>query len=781
MKKITLFSILCMLTVLGTTNINAQNLLLNPGFELGVDGDGYINNWQISPDDVTKATFTVETADKHSGTASAKITYVSGGYNDLYQAVPVTAGKTYTFSFWYNVIAQKVAGSGRVVLVPTFYDNNSSPIPIDPSTYEGTYTLQTWQQYSVDIVAPANAASVDFRIRLLSRPNALIDDASITLASTGTIAVTGVTLNKTTLALTAGGSEPLTTIVAPADATDKSVSWASDNSAIATVDANGNVTAVAAGNATITVTSTDGSKTATCAVTVTAATVAVTGVTLNKTTLPLTVGGSETLTATLAPANPTNPSVSWASDNSAVATVDNAGKVTAIAAGIATITVTTTDGSKTATCAVTVTAATVAVTGVTLNKTTLPLTTGTSETLTATLAPANPTNPSVSWASDNSAVATVDANGNVTAVAAGTATITVTTVDGSKTASCVVTVSGVAKTAQTISGLSNITKTVGDAAFDLSATASTAVTYVSSNTAVATISGSTVTIVGAGTTTITASAAGNDTYNAAPDVTATLTVNKIAQTISGLTDLTKTIGDADFNLAATASSGLSVTYASSNTAVATISGSAVHIVGIGTTTITASQTGNDSYSAATPVTATLTVEGIKVSAIRLGLSLLQGSSAKLTATVSPTNASNTGVNWSSDNTSVATVDNNGNLSAISVGTALITVASTDGAKSVEFAITVNINTANNAPTAENDFSFSVQPNPVADEARFSFGLAGDGASIVISDLTGKTLAVKTVSANSTAATVSVSGLSNGIYIARYADATGKQATVKMIK
>jgi uncharacterized protein YjdB len=696
MKKITLFSILCMLTVLGTTNINAQNLLSNPGFELGVDGDGYINNWLIYPENATaaQATFTVETGDKHSGTSSAKITHIGGTKAELYQVVPVTAGKTYTFSFWYNVIAQATAGSGKIYLKYTFYNSTNTSISATISNLL-TYTVGTWQQCSFDIVAPADATSVDFRISLLSKPTALIDDASLTEASATTVPVTGVTLNKTTLALTAGGSE--------------------------------------------------------------------------------------TLTATLAPANPTDPSVSWASDNSAVATVDANGNVTAVAAGTATITVTTTDGSKTATCAVTVTAATVAVTGVTLNKATLALTAGNSEPLVASVAPETATNKNVSWASDNSAVATVDANGNVTAVAAGTATITATTVDGGKTASCVVTVSGVAKTPQTISGLSNITKTVGDAAFDLSATASTAVTYVSSNTAVATISGSTVTIVGAGTTTITASAAGNDTYNAAPDVTATLTVNKIAQTISGLTDLTKTIGDADFNLAATASSSLPVTYASSNTAVATISGSAVHIVGIGTTTITASQAGNGSYSAATPVTATLTVEGIKVSAIRLGLSLLQGSSAKLTSTVLPTNASNTGVNWSSDNTSVATVDNNGNLSAISVGTAIITVASADGAKSVEFAITVNINTANNAPIAENDFSFSVQPNPVADEARFSFGLAGDGASIVISDLTGKTVAVKTVSANSTDTTVSVSGLSNGVYIARYADATGKQATVKMIK
>ena len=83
-----------------------------------------------------------------------------------------------------------------------------------------------------------------------------------------TIPVTGVTLNKASTTLTVGGSERLTATVAPSDATDKSVTWASSNTAVATVDANGTVTAVSAGTATITVTTADGAKTATCTVTV---------------------------------------------------------------------------------------------------------------------------------------------------------------------------------------------------------------------------------------------------------------------------------------------------------------------------------------------------------------------------------------------------------------------------------------------------------------------------------------------------------------------------------
>ena len=164
-----------------TGTVQAQNLLSNPGIELGLDGEGKIKDWLINTDDVTKATFTVETTDKHSGTASAKIAHIGGIYADLYQVVPVTAGQTYTYSFWHNVIAQTTAGSGRIVFFANFYDSNSTKITMDISSYEVTYTLNTWQQYSVDIVAPANAAYVDFRIRLLSKPTALIDDASITV------------------------------------------------------------------------------------------------------------------------------------------------------------------------------------------------------------------------------------------------------------------------------------------------------------------------------------------------------------------------------------------------------------------------------------------------------------------------------------------------------------------------------------------------------------------------------------------------------------------------
>ena len=254
------------------------------------------------------------------------------------------------------------------------------------------------------------------------------------------INVTEVKLNKTETTILVGASETLVATVLPENATNRNVSWKSSDEAVATVDANGKVTGVKAGEAVITVTTEDGGKTATCKVTVSDKEVKVTGVTLNKTTLTLETGASETLTATIAPADATNQKVSWKSSKEAVATVDANGKVTGVKAGEAVITVTTEDGGMTATCKVYVNTATVAVTGVMLNKTETTILEGGSETLVATVLPENATNRNVSWKSSDEAVATVDANGKVTGVKAGEAVITVTTEDGKKTNTCKVTV-----------------------------------------------------------------------------------------------------------------------------------------------------------------------------------------------------------------------------------------------------------------------------------------------------------------------------------------------------
>ncbi len=269
---------------------------------------------------------------------------------------------------------------------------------------------------------------------------------SVTENTPETVAVTGVSLNQTEAELEEGKTLTLKATVSPATATDKSVTWRSAKSAVASVDANGIVTAVSEGTAVIIVTTTDGSFTDTCTVTVkkgTPETVAVTGVALNQNEAELEEGKTLTLKATVSPANATDSSVTWRSLKTAVASVDADGVVTALSEGTAVIIVTTTDGGFMDTCTVTVkkkAPETVAVTGVSLNQTEAELEIGGSITLTATVSPGNATNSAVSFSSAKPEVAGVDANGVVTAVSAGTAQITVTTADGGFTAYCLVTV-----------------------------------------------------------------------------------------------------------------------------------------------------------------------------------------------------------------------------------------------------------------------------------------------------------------------------------------------------
>jgi alpha-tubulin suppressor-like RCC1 family protein/uncharacterized protein YjdB len=271
----------------------------------------------------------------------------------------------------------------------------------------------------------------------------------------GTVAVTAVNLSPSTLDLTAGGATgSLTATLAPSNATNQNVTWSSSATSVATVSGSGlnaTVTPVAAGSATITVRTADGGKTATCAITVTGGNVnvPVTGVTLSPATLNLATGGpAGSLTATLEPANATNQNVTWSSSSASVATVSGSGlnaTVTPVYGGAATIIVTTMDGRRTATCAVTVA---LSVTGVTLDRQSIsPLVPGYPATLTATIQPANAADKSVTWASSNTGVATVQASGltaTVTPVASfGSATITVTAGDatnGVKAATCDITV-----------------------------------------------------------------------------------------------------------------------------------------------------------------------------------------------------------------------------------------------------------------------------------------------------------------------------------------------------
>ncbi len=247
---------------------------------------------------------------------------------------------------------------------------------------------------------------------------------------------TGVILDKSSLKLTVWESYTLSVTVLPSNATDKSVRWESSNASVATVSG-GKIVAISEGEAVITATTVNG-KEAACSVTVKKApetVVSVTGVTLDKTSVVLDKGSSTTLTATVLPANATDKEVVWSTSDSKVATVSN-GKVTATGPGDATITVTTSDGGRTATCRITVLDSDVKVTSVSLDKANLNLSKGDTAKLTTTVLPANASNKGVIWSTSDSGIATVSSDGTVKAVSPGTTTIKATTSDGGLIATC---------------------------------------------------------------------------------------------------------------------------------------------------------------------------------------------------------------------------------------------------------------------------------------------------------------------------------------------------------
>ncbi len=171
---------------------------------------------------------------------------------------------------------------------------------------------------------------------------------------------------------------------------------------------------------------------------------------LSQTEISLEVDGTATLTATVSPDNATNKTVIWESDKTNIATVDNTGKVSAIAQGTAKITATA-DG-KSANCTVTVTAKPVPVTGIELDKTAITLEIDETQTLTATLAPDNATDKTVTWTVAPSGVVSVE-NGVITALKDGTATVTATA--NGKSANCTVTVNAPLTNAQVLKFLND--------------------------------------------------------------------------------------------------------------------------------------------------------------------------------------------------------------------------------------------------------------------------------------------------------------------------------------
>ena len=263
----------------------------------------------------------------------------------------------------------------------------------------------------------------------------------------------------------------------------------------------------------------------------------------------------------------------------------------------------------------------------------------------------------ITYSSSNNEVATIE-NDILTIIGAGTATITASQAgdNGYSPATSITKTITVSKKSQSLSWTQTLSGFVGDTPIQLSATSNSElpVAYTSSNTNVTTIEGNVLTIVGEGTSTITAKQSGNNIYNAASEISKTITVSKKSQAITWTQTLSAFVDDAPIQLLATTNSELPVVYTSSNVNVATIENDFLTIVGEGTSTITAKQAGNGTYNAATNITKTITVtKRSQLITWDQALSAKVGDSPIL---LTASSDSDLPVTYTSSNTKVATID-----------------------------------------------------------------------------------------------------------------------------
>ena len=252
----------------------------------------------------------------------AKVDVTSNTEGEPAVGTQFTAATTPTDAFpdyqWYRVSASD--------------DNDRTPI--NGATNRTYVVKEADVGYRIQVSATGTSK---YSGTVYSTPSQVVRGADV-------VHVESVSIRPATITITAGGNaQQLAAVVAPSDANNKAVRWESSDPTIVAVTTTGAISGKKEGSATITVTTVDGGLTATCEVTVV-------GITLNN--LTVTVGSTATLRPTI-PSDLTYRTLTWASSNEEVATVDKTGLVSAIKAGTAKITVTT-DTGFTAECTVTV-------------------------------------------------------------------------------------------------------------------------------------------------------------------------------------------------------------------------------------------------------------------------------------------------------------------------------------------------------------------------------------------------------------------------------------------
>lgn len=410
----------------------------------------------------------------------------------------------------------------------------------------------------------------------------------------------------------------------------------------------------------------------------------VTSVKLNFEEYSIDIDSTLQLTATVLPDDARNKAVKWTSTEPEVATVSADGLVEGISAGKTTVIATAVSGENvTASCTITVLPRKAS--SITLDRKTIELEIESTDTLKATVLPQDAGDKSVTWESNNPKIAQVDQEGRVTALSVGTAIITATTNDGTDlTATCQVTV--IPKRVKSI--------TINEGQVSIERTKTTqltvtilpedagdkSVTWSSDNDDIATVDDKgLVTAVATGTTTITATT--NDGSGLTAECQVTVTPLKATGIKLDKTEVSLE-RDATVQLAATVTpdnaDDRTVIWSSNDNGIARVDDSGrVTAISVGTTTITAKTNDGSGLTASCTVTVTPKL----VQSITMDdetLTLERGDDTRLTVTVTPQDADDTSVTWSSNNPGIASVEGNGRVTAIEVGTAVITATTNDG-------------------------------------------------------------------------------------------------------
>ena len=295
---------------------------------------------------IALADFEVEGITLSSVSASGSIYSIAGNSGIRMGKGKGTGSITFTFT------SSKVTG---LTLDSECYNNDANvPVKISTSanTSGSTFTINSSDPVDVSsVLSDSEITSITIATTTNSKR---INFYGLTLLIGELEPIYPETITLSNASVDIGYTTQLEPVFNPTDTNQTFLYWESSNTNIATVSQDGIVTGIATGNATITAT---GEKengdpvSASCTVTVNS--VAVTGVTLNKSTLDVSLGATSTLVATVSPANASNKNVTWASSNTSVATVSY-GTINALAVGTTTITVKTVDGNKTAQCTVNV-------------------------------------------------------------------------------------------------------------------------------------------------------------------------------------------------------------------------------------------------------------------------------------------------------------------------------------------------------------------------------------------------------------------------------------------